>query len=130
MCSEEESLLRDPRLALAVEHFNHGDWYAAHDHFEELWHDTQGALRPALQGVLQIAVAHLHLQRHNFHGATVLLGEGVGRLAKVEADALGLDLQSLRSQAKERLRCLQQGLPLDSCQPLRLYAASVDPSVH
>ena len=130
MLTEEESLLRDPRLAIALASFNAGDWYEAHDHFEELWHETQGPMRPALQGVLQIAVAHVHMERDNLHGATVLLGEGIGRFARVDADALGLNFQSLRMQALDRLQRLQQGLSLDTCPPLRLCPATTDPCVH
>ena len=126
MGSEEEWLLGDPRLAQAVDRFNQGDWYAAHDQFEELWHETQGPLRPALQGVLQIAVAHVHLERGNLHGATVLLGEGVGRLSRAEDDAMGLDLQALRNLASDRLRRLQHGLPLDACPPLQLRAVGAE----
>ena len=130
MLTEEESLVRDPRLSVALACFNAGDWYAAHDNFEELWHETQGPMRPALQAVLQIAVAHVHVERANLNGATVLLGEGVGRLARVDANALGLDFQALRQQALVRLQRLQQGLPLDACPPLRLCPAAADPSVH
>lgn len=130
MFTEEETLLQDARLAVALACFNAGDWYGAHDHFEELWHETQGPIRPALQGVLQIAVAHVHLERGNLHGATVLLGEGIGRLAHVEPDALGLDMVTLRRLAGEQLQCLQRGLPLDSCSPLRLSPAPSDPSFH
>jgi predicted metal-dependent hydrolase len=39
------------------------------------WHQNQGPDRQALQGLLQIAVAHLHLERGNLRGATVLLGK-------------------------------------------------------
>ena len=79
MPSEEQALLADPRLDQAIDLFNAGDWYACHDVFEELWHECQGPSRKALQGILQIAVSQLHLQRGNLRGATVLLGEGLGR---------------------------------------------------
>ncbi|MEB3361604.1 MAG: DUF309 domain-containing protein [Synechococcaceae cyanobacterium] len=124
MGSEENELLQDPRLARALQRFNGGDWYGAHDLFEELWHETQGPSRPVLQGILQIAVAHLHLERGNHHGATVLLGEGIGRLARVEDDALGLDILTLRALAKDRLQRLQHGRPVEPCPPLQLNPAS------
>lgn len=131
MTSEEHELRQDPRLARALERFNSGDWYEAHDLFEELWHETQGPSRPVLQGVLQIAVAHLHLERGNHHGATVLLGEGIGRLGRVEDDALGLDILTLKGLASDRLQRLQHGKSLKSCPPLQLCPASPpQPSVH
>jgi predicted metal-dependent hydrolase len=114
--SEEDQLLADPRLAEAIALFNGAEWYACHDRFEELWHETAGPMRPVLQGILQIAVAHLHLERGNRRGATILLGEGLGRLQSCGSRALGLDLELLRSSAADRLRALQggsgvQGLP-------------------
>ncbi len=71
----------DPRFQQAVDLFNRRAWYEAHDAFEEIWHETAGADRRLLQGILQIAVAHVHLERGNLRGATILLGEGVGRLS-------------------------------------------------
>jgi predicted metal-dependent hydrolase len=107
--SEEDDLGRDPRFAKAVERFNAADWYACHDGFEELWHETQGPMRPVLQGILQIAVAQLHLERGNRRGATVLMGEGLGRLAGCDDDAAGLSLESLRRSATAWLQALQSG---------------------
>jgi predicted metal-dependent hydrolase len=130
MCAEEQSLRQDARLQVALDRFNHEDWYECHDLFEELWHETQGPCRPVLQGILQIAVAHLHLERGNIHGATVLLGEGIGRLADAESDSLGLDILTLKTLAKDRLQRLQQALPLDPCPPLRLTPVSAQPAVN
>jgi len=76
-----QELGADPRFLAAVALFNSGDWYPCHDGFEELWHQTLGPDRDVLQSFLQIAVAHLHLERGNRRGATLLLGEGLGRLA-------------------------------------------------
>ena len=50
--AEEQSLMVDPRLGEAIRLFNAQQWYACHDGFEELWHETQGPLRKVLQGIL------------------------------------------------------------------------------
>jgi predicted metal-dependent hydrolase len=106
--ADEESLLQaDPRLWGAVEQFNGGDWYGCHDGFEALWHETQGPMRPVLQGLLQIAVAELHLERGNRRGATVLMGEGLGRLRRCDDEALGLSLVTVRERAALRFQALQ-----------------------
>jgi hypothetical protein len=131
--AEERALLADPRLHSAVDLFNRGEWYACHDGFEALWHETQGPMRPVLQGILQIAVAHLHLERGNQRGAVVLLGEGLGRLACTGPEALGLALDPLRHICKERLQALQAlsaGGPAQdpaTLPPPRLEAAEVRP---
>ncbi len=121
---EEPALLADPRLREAVALFNRGEWYACHDGFEALWHETQGPMRPVLQGILQIAVAHLHLERGNQRGAVMLLGEGLGRLAPCGPEALGLNLDALRQPCQLRLQALQaqdpavEALPLPRLEPV------------
>ncbi len=92
---------------MALELFNSGAWYEAHDAFEELWHEQVNPERRLLQGIIQIAVAHVHLERGNARGATILLGEGIGRLKASLPTALGLDLTLLHSLASARLLVLQ-----------------------
>ncbi|MCP9889720.1 DUF309 domain-containing protein [Cyanobium sp. Aljojuca 7D2] len=115
--------MADPRLAEAIALFNASDWYACHDGFEALWHETAGAMRPVLQGILQIAVAELHLERGNLRGATILMGEGLGRLQGVADWALGLNLTALRECASQRLRALQEERSLEGLECPRLPAA-------
>jgi predicted metal-dependent hydrolase len=99
--------MADPRFDEAVSSFNAADWYTCHDGFEALWHETQGPMRPVLQGLLQIAVAELHLERGNRRGAMVLMGEGLGRLRGCGEVAMGLALEPLRASALRRLQALQ-----------------------
>ena len=105
----------DPRFQQAIELFNTQEWYAAHDVFEELWHETVDPERRSLQGILQVAVAQLHLERGNNRGATILFGEALGRLQRPGTPDLGLDLKGLCSCARERLAALQQGLDPELC---------------
>ena len=98
----------DPRFQQAVDLFNSREWYAAHDVFEEMWHETADPERRSLQGILQVAVAQLHLQRGNRRGATILFGEALGRLKRPGTPDLGLDLEMLCLAAQQRLEALQQ----------------------
>lgn len=105
----EQALSADPRLADAIALFNAQQWYPCHDGFEALWHETAGPMRPVLQGILQIAVSQIHRERGNLRGATVLMGEGLGRLNGCDEVALGLDLALLRAAATAHLAALQSG---------------------
>ena len=105
----------DPRFQQGVELFNAGEWYAAHDLFEELWHETADPERRSLQGILQVAVAQLHLQRGYRRGATSLFGEALGRLKPPGTPDLGWDLASLCRAAQQRLEALQQDGDPESC---------------
>ena len=123
--------MADTRLGEAIFLFNSGDWYACHDGFEALWHETAGPMRPVLQGILQIAVAELHLERENFRGATILMGEGLGRLKACPPNALGMDLAALINSSMQRLLALQQqnsieGLELPRLVEMPPHNGSVD----
>ena len=106
--------MADPRLAASIALFNSGEWYACHDGFEELWHETQGEIRPLLQGLLQAAVAQLHVERGNLRGATVLMGESLGRLERCGEEGLGIDLVALRQTLRLWLESLQTGEATDA----------------
>ena len=118
--SEEQGLLADTRLGEAIFLFNSGDWYACHDGFEALWHETAGPMRPVLQGILQIAVAELHLERGNCRGATILMGEGLGRLKACPPNALEIDLVTLINSSMQRLLALQQQRSIEGLELPRL----------
>ena len=118
--SEEQGLLADTRLGEAIFLFNSGDWYACHDGFEALWHETAGPMRPVLQGILQIAVAELHLERGNYRGATILMGEGLGRLKACPPNALEIDLVALINSSMQRLLMLQQQRSIEGLELPRL----------
>lgn len=114
------SLVDDPRFPQALELFNSGSWYEAHDAFEELWHEQMDPERKLLQAIVQIAVAHVHLERGNTRGCTILLGEGLGRLQPSLPVALGLDLTALHTVVSDRLSALQSGEDPEVFPPPRL----------
>ena len=51
-----------------------------HDAFEDLWNNLDGDERQIIQGILQVSVSQFHLSKGNINGATILLGEGLGRI--------------------------------------------------
>ena len=102
-----DAICLDPRFHKGVELFNDQQWYEAHDVLEDLWHETTDPDRRVLQGLIQVAVAHVHLERGNTRGATILLGEGLGRLQGKGLPDFGLDLSALRRVVADRLDALQ-----------------------
>ncbi len=97
----------DPRFAQGVELFNAAQWYEAHDVFEALWHETTDPERRWLQGVVQIAVAMVHLGRGNTNGAAILLGEGLGRLSSSQAVPQRWRAETLIAPCRQQLLQLQ-----------------------
>ena len=92
----------------ALDLFNNHKWYEAHDAFEEIWNSVDGDERQVIQGILQVSVSQFHLSKGNLNGATILLGEGLGRIKTRTKINLGLDLESFCLSLEDLLRKLQQ----------------------
>ena len=92
--SEENTKKFQDSLIIALNLFNNQKWYEAHDAFEEIWHSVDGDERQVIQGRLQVSVSQFHLSKGNFNGATILLGEGLGRIKNRTKINLGIDLEA------------------------------------
>ena len=112
---QEDSFINDSRFEIGMNLFNSCQWYKSHDVFEEIWHETGGPERQLLQGILQVAVAQVHLENNNINGATILYGEALGRLKKFQLDNLGLDIDELTKCVSKRLGFIQIGKDLNDC---------------
>ena len=118
---QDDLFINDSRFEIGMKLFNSCQWYQAHDVFEEIWHETGGPERQLIQGILQVAVAQVHLENSNTNGATILYGEALGRLKKYQLNNLGLDIVGLCKCISRRLEFLQIGNDLASCSFPVLY---------
>ena len=91
----------------ALNLFNNQKWYEAHDAFEDIWNTVDGDERQIIQGILQVSVSQFHLSKGNINGATILLGEGLGRIRNRINIDLGIDLESFCKCLEELLKKLQ-----------------------
>ena len=98
----------------ALNLFNNQKWYEAHDAFEDIWTTLDGEERQVIQGILQVSVSQFHLGKGNLNGATILLGEGLGRIKNRTNINLGVDLESFCKSLEELLRKLQYKEELDA----------------
>ncbi len=83
----------DPDLALflaGIARFNAGDFYEAHERWEDLWLRNRSAARPFYQGLIQAAAAFHHLQRGKPVPASRLLVAATERLAPFGPVFLGV----------------------------------------
>ena len=91
----------------ALNLFNNQKWYEAHDAFEDIWNTLDGDERQIIQGILQVSVSQFHLSKGNLNGATILLGEGLGRIKNRTYIDFGIDLESFCKCLEELLTKLQ-----------------------
>ena len=97
----------EDNFVYALNLFNNQQWYEAHDAFEDIWNTLDGDERQIIQGILQVSVSQFHLSKGNLNGATILLGEGLGRIKSRTDIDLGIDLESFCKCLEQLLRKLQ-----------------------
>ena len=105
--NEENTKSFQDSLYFALKLFNDQKWYEAHDAFEDIWNTVDGDQRQVIQGILQVSVSQFHLSKGNLNGATILLGEGLGRIKTRKNINLGIDLESFCKCLEDLLRKLQ-----------------------
>ena len=88
-----------PELVHGIEQFNSGEFFEQHETLELLWRDTRTPDRGLYHGILQIGVGFHHWRQGNFHGASVLLDEGLERLRPFAPSCQGVDVAVLIADA-------------------------------
>src|SRR5262249_16336944 len=66
----------DSRFLRGIELFNRGEFFEAHEVWEDLWHECASADRKFYQALIQAAVAAYHWSRGNAAGAKRLYHSG------------------------------------------------------
>jgi uncharacterized protein len=85
--------------------FNSGEYFRAHEVWEEIWLSASGRNKTFLQGLIQLTAAFHHLSRGNLAGATSLLKAGLAKLGGFPAENVGINLVALRTDSE---KCLSE----------------------
>jgi uncharacterized protein len=85
----------DPRYLEGVRWFNQGNFFQAHEVWEELWMECRDPSRTFYQGLIQVAVCLHHFGRRNIRGARKLYHSSRRHLEPFGAWHRGLDLGKL-----------------------------------
>jgi predicted metal-dependent hydrolase len=88
--------------------FNVGEYFEAHEALESAWRDETGPIRELYQGVLQVAVCYLHIQRGNYEGALKVGARCQPKLAAWSDHCRGVDIAQLRHDLNSVLDALQK----------------------
>jgi len=88
--------LLDPHVREGLHLMNRGEYFEAHEAIETAWRAEPGPVRDLYRGVLQIAVAYLHITRGNYDGALKLQQRSHKWLAAWPDECQGIDLKTLR----------------------------------
>lgn len=110
-----------PQAIQGLRLFNEGRYFEAHEALEDAWNAEPGKVRELYRGILQVAVAYLHITRGNYSGAVkvhdrsrkwlrdwpeVCRGVQVGQLRR-DAD---LVIEEVRKLGMERIQEFDRSL--------------------
>ncbi|MEZ4659885.1 MAG: DUF309 domain-containing protein [Caldilineaceae bacterium] len=81
--------------------FNRGAYFEQHELFEAAWMAEARPIRQLYQGILQIGVAFLQIEQHNWAGAIKMMRRGLPKLRGLPPVCQGIELAAFRQAAEE-----------------------------
>lgn len=114
---------------IGVQLFNRGDYFEAHEAWEDIWRATADAQRDFYQGLIQVAVALCHYFNGNATGAHRLYDRSMAYLAPYGPTTLGLDLNCFRAALAKCFAPVLNPQPGDAVvlDPTRVPQIVLDP---
>ena len=77
-------------------HFDAGEYFEAHEVWEDQWNEESGARHAFYQAIIQVAVALHHARNGNFKGARKLFASALGYLERGKIDCAPVDPERLK----------------------------------
>ena len=91
-----------------LKNYRKGDFYLAHEYWEDLWHNKQLKDRIFIQGLIQIAASFYKIQCGNLRGARSLLEKSINKFVlysgihrNIDVDKLKLELLEIKLKYNE-----------------------------
>mgnify|MGYP001293911496 CR=1 FL=1 len=78
--------------------YKESDYFEAHELWEDLWSDFYLEDRKFIQGLIQLSVSFVHLERGNINGARSLLNKSKGKFIEFSGIHRKINVQKLLSQ--------------------------------
>ena len=78
--------------------FQNGNYYDAHEVWEDLWSDYYLKDRKFIQGLIQLSVSFVHLKNGNMKGAKNLLKKSKEKFLEFKGEHRSINIETLRSE--------------------------------
>jgi len=102
-------------IASGCDRWSQQRYFEAHEFLEHAWKSATSAEdRERWKGIIQVAVAGVHLQRENLSGARALFDRALQRLADAPDDWQGLAVADVRARAETLRAELEAGAVPDA----------------
>ena len=99
--------------------FNQGRFFDQHEYLELAWNEEERPVRDLYQGILQVGVALLQMEKGNRRGALKMFRRGLPKLRGVAGHCQGIDVAAVRAAAElihRRLSEQDADEPLDCAE--------------
>ncbi len=90
--------------------FDAGEYFEAHEVWEDLWAEAQGARYYFLQGMIQTAVGLHHATNENWKGTRSLFATALGYLDRGKEQSRPINVEKLKDQILDFEIALQKKL--------------------
>ena len=80
-----------------LDDYESGEYFEAHESWEDLWSDFNFSDRKFIQGLIQLAVSFVHLGNGNLIGAKSLLKKCQNKFIDYSGTHRGINLEELKS---------------------------------
>lgn len=84
-----------------IEELNHGAYFEQHELLEQAWLAEPRPVRTMYQGILQVGVAFLQVERGNWAGAVKMFRRGLPRLRTLPPICQGAEIAAFRAAAEQ-----------------------------
>jgi len=91
-----ESLFQD-----GLKFYRGGNYFEAHESWEEMWSDYYLIDRRFIQGLIQLSVSFVHLENGNIKGAKSLLNKSIEKFKEFNGIHRGISLDNLLKQINQ-----------------------------
>ena len=121
--SEKDDWRKCARYLYAIELFNLGYWWEAHEVLEGLWMQAGRKTQLALfiQGIIQIAAALLKYSQGNMKGALLLSDRGLEKIRRRKGVYLGIDADEFADRVENYFSGENQSPPAISLKGVNKF---------
>lgn len=99
-----DNLLLEENHRLAIEAFNDGVFFSAHEAWEGAWRRARNTPdEEFFKGLAQLGAGYTHMQRGNAYGAKTLLSRALERITPHRPSHHGLDLDALAATLESHI---------------------------
>jgi predicted metal-dependent hydrolase len=117
-----DALAPEENHRLAIEHFNAGRFFPAHEAWETVWKQSKGTPdEEFFKGLSQLGAGYTHLRRGNPHGTHVLMRRALSRITRFGSSHHGIDLEQLVAEVGRHAETVEEadrkGEPTPEIEP-------------